>query len=257
MPSRQELEALFLANLPAAEKILSALARRHALSRDQSEEFAAWAKLQLIKNDYAILGKFRGESALTTYLNVVLSMLYREYRVQEWGRWRASAAAKRGGPLAVRFEALIYRDGMPLSQAGELLRTSGATSLSDRELGEILRDLPRRSPARPVELTETSVDTEATQRADDLVEEQQTTTELLAARNALDSALRELSDEDRLIVRLHFLENITVADIARGLALPQKSLYRRLERAIKTLRTGLERAGVSLESIRALLRNIR
>ena len=69
--SRQDLEAQFLAHLPAAERILSALARRHALSRDAAEEFSAWAKLRLIENDYAILAKFRGESSLATYLTVL------------------------------------------------------------------------------------------------------------------------------------------------------------------------------------------
>jgi DNA-directed RNA polymerase specialized sigma24 family protein len=44
-----------------------------------------------------------------------------------------------------------------------------------------------------------------------------------------------------------------VADIARRLDVPQKPLYRRLERALRTLRTALERAGVPVERVRAAL----
>ena len=114
---RPDLESLFLANLPAAEKILSALARRNALSRDAAEEFSAWAKLQVIENDYAVLAKFRGESSLLTYLTVCFAMLFREYRVQQWGRWRPSAVARSAGPLAIRLETLTRRDGLPLHGA--------------------------------------------------------------------------------------------------------------------------------------------
>lgn len=249
---RQDLEAQFLAHLPAAEKILSALARRHALSPDAAEEFAAWAKLKLIENDYAVLAKFRGESSLPTYLTVVLSMLFREYRVQEWGRWRPCAAAKRGGPLAIRLDTLLNRDSMPLAHAGQLLRTSGATTLSDRELADIAAKFPMRAPLRPVQAEEQTADAAAPEHADDLIQGQEANAESAAAKRALAEALEELPTEEQLIVRLHYMESMTVADIARGLSLPQKPLYRRLERALSSLRRYLERAGVSHEHVREL-----
>ena len=250
--SRSALESIFLTNLPVAEKILGALARRHALGRDDAEEFAAWAKLRIIENDYAILAKFRGESSLTTYLTVVLSMLYREYRVQEWGRWRPSAAAKRKGELAVRLETLVSRDGLPLAQAAQLLRTSGETVLSDRELAALAKDFPMRAPLRPVQQGEIGADATAPNRADELVDSEEAAMERLTATNALHQALDTLPDEERLIVRLHYMEAMSVADIARGLALPQKPLYRRLERALGKLRTGLENSGVSRDVVRGL-----
>ena len=51
--------------------------------------------------------------------------------------------------------------------------------------------------------------------------------------------------EDRVIVRMRFWEGESVADIARALGLPQKPLYRRLERTLAALRRSLEAAGVS------------
>jgi RNA polymerase sigma factor (sigma-70 family) len=62
---------------------------------------------------------------------------------------------------------------------------------------------------------------------------------------ALARALGQLSAEDHVIVRLRFWEGLTVADIARALGLAQKALYRRLDRALATLRARLERDGVS------------
>ena len=253
MPDRRELEALFIANLPVAEKILGALARRHSLSREGAEEFSAWAKLRIIESDYAILAKFRGESSLPTYLTVVLAMLFREYRVQQRGRWRPSAAARRSGAMAVRLETLLHRDGMELAQVGEILRTSGATTLSDRELAEIAAQFPRRAPMRPVEFREPTTEPASEARADETIVREEADADSRAVREALDHGLAALPMEDRLIVRLHYMEAMSVADIARGLALPQKPLYRRLERALKVLRSGLEGAGISREHVRGIV----
>jgi RNA polymerase sigma factor for flagellar operon FliA len=52
---------------------------------------------------------------------------------------------------------------------------------------------------------------------------------------------------------MRFMENLSVANIARGLALPQKPLYRRIERALAELRKSLEAAGVSREHVQTLL----
>ena len=252
MLSRNELEKLFLDHLQVVEKILGALARRNGISADMTEEFAAWAKSRIIENDYVILAKFRGESSVSTYLTVVCAMLFREYRVQEWGRWRPSAAARRGGELLVRLELLTQRDRLPLSQAGELLRTSGQTELTDRELSNLLAKVPRRFPLRPVESRSLPVEHPGNEQADDLVGLEEANIELASAQTALQRALDALPDDERLIVRLRYMEDLSVADIARGLSLPQKPLYRKLERAIRALRTSLERAGVSREHVREL-----
>src|SRR5919109_1132038 len=99
MPDRQALEALFLRNLGWIERALASVCRRYGVSRDDAEDFASWAKLKLVEDDYAVLGKFRDESSITTYLTVVIAMLFRDYRVQRWGRWRPSADARRRGPV--------------------------------------------------------------------------------------------------------------------------------------------------------------
>lgn len=252
MPERSQLEALLLVNLPIVERILGALARRHGLAGDDAEEFGAWVKMRLVENDYAILAKFRGESSLPTYLAVVIATLYREYRVAEWGRWRPSAAARREGPLAVRLETLTQRDGLTLGQAAELLRTARETTLSDRELGALAMRFPRRSPLRPVQVGDAAADAASAARSDDVLESDAAASELEAARHALDAALGELPDEDRLVVRLHYMEAMSVADIARALAIPQKPLYKRLERTLLRLRRELERSGVTREYVQAL-----
>jgi RNA polymerase sigma factor (sigma-70 family) len=254
MPDRSELEALFVEHLSAIERIVAALCRRHGLTGDSAADFGSWVKLRLVENDYAVLAKFRGESSLTTYLTVVMAMLFRDYCVERWGRWRPSAAAQRRGPLAVRLETLVRRDRYPLDQAAQLLRTSGETTLSDRELAKLLGDLPDRGPLRPTEVgPEPLADLPTGMRADEAVDREQADADRRAADEALRRGLARLSAEDQLIVRMRFWEGLSIADVARGLGLPQKPLYRRIEHALAELRRHLEAAGVSRERARVIL----
>src|SRR3954462_4300260 len=148
--TRSELEALFLQHLDVIDRILSALARRHALDADDSADLCAWAKAKIIESDYAALANFRGDSSLGTYLTVVLAMLAREYIARERGRWRPSAAAKRHGAVGIKLEALTVRNGLPLSVAGQMMRSAGETTLSDAELARIAAQFPSRASRQPL-----------------------------------------------------------------------------------------------------------
>lgn len=216
------------------------------------EEFASWVKLRFIENDYAILAKFRGESSIATYLNVVLAMLYREYRVTELGRWRPSSAALSRGDLAIKLETLVVRDGLPLAEAGETLRSKGHTTLSDRRLAELVATFPRRAPLRPVSYTSFVPDSADHTLADELVKADEAAKQLDTAKTALTNVLGELPQEDQMIVRMLCQDGRKICDVARGLDLPEKPLYRRFERLKKMLTEKLLRAGVSREFVRGL-----
>lgn len=254
MPTRQDLEALFLRHLTWIDRIVASLCRRNSLAGADAEDFASWTRMKLVEDDYAVLGKFRGESALTTYLTVVISMLYREYRVSRWGRWRPSAAARRHGPLAVRLETLVHRDGYRLEQAAELLQTSGEAQASQGELARLLAQFPHRDALRPVEVgADLLEETPAPAAADDLAVRRETAAQRERLDRALAHAMEQLPAEDRVILRMRYWEGLSVADVARGLDLPQKPLYRRIDRALAQLRAELTAAGISREEVGSLI----
>jgi len=254
MTDRPAAERLLLEHLPWIERACAALARRHGLAGDEADDFLSWARMRLLEDDCAILRKFRGECAATTYLTVVLATLFRNWRVREWGKWRPSAAAKREGPLAVRLEALVKRDGFRLEEAGERLRTAGRTTLSDRELAALLGRLPEHAPPRPVAAgDEALAAAPAPVAADDAVLAEEAGARRGEAEAALRRAVERLAPRDQVVFRLRFWEGLTVAQIARGLGVPQKGLYRRIERALARMRRDLERGGVSRERVRELL----
>lgn len=203
MADRDELEKLLVGHLPTVSRILAAVGRRQGLRDDDLADFASWAMARLVAEDYAVLARFRGESSLTTYLTVVLTMAAREYRVSRWGRWRPSAAARARGPLAIRLETLVYRDGLRLAEAAELLRSRGETTHSDRALAALLNELPVREAARgrardsTVELAADVAAAEGT--ADDAVLRREADAGRALLGRRLSAAIDRLPSEDRVL----------------------------------------------------------
>jgi RNA polymerase sigma factor for flagellar operon FliA len=220
------------------------------LSDADVDEFGSWAKARLIDHDYAILRKFGGRSSLNTYLSVVLANLLKDFCNSRWGRWRPSAAARRIGPLAVRFETLVYRDGYPTREAVEVLKTEGA---AESDLRTLAVRIPVRAPAREVSL-ETAADVPwAQEQADMRIRQAEEGAEEARIRRIVQTALSELPAEDQILVRMRFWEDFSIADIARALHLEPKPLYRRLEGIQATLGTLLERRGIGREEVAAIL----
>lgn len=227
----------FLEVLPVVDRILGVIARRHALGPSEEDEFSAWVRGRLVENDYAILHKFGGRSSIQTYLSVVISNLFRDYRNSLWGRWRPSAAALRLGPIGVRLEELIGRDGASLREAAEILRGRGV-GLSDREFARLASRLPARAAV------EVDLDGLAEEIPDPAAEPRLSAEVRSRVLSALHSAIETLPAEDRLITRLRFWDGVSVADIARILRVEQKPLYRRLLNIQRGLRGRLELLGV-------------
>ncbi|HEU0012304.1 MAG TPA: sigma-70 family RNA polymerase sigma factor [Longimicrobium sp.] len=250
-PDPPEFEAFFLAHLATIDRITATLSYRKALVGDEADDFKSWVYERLIEKDYATLRKYRGGSSIATFLNTVIVRIYLDYRVKHWKRWRSSAAARRLGVEAVRLEALLYRDGYSLSQAIEVMHSSG-TRLTERELIELHAKIPART--RTSERTHAVMpDAPGSRTADQDLRDDEKEREEKRVRQVINQAMEELPAEDQVIVRLRFWQGPSIADIARMLNLEAKPLYRRLERALAHLRTRLEAEGVNRDTLIDLL----
>ncbi|HWK88918.1 MAG TPA: sigma-70 family RNA polymerase sigma factor [Longimicrobium sp.] len=249
-----EPSALLVDHLPWIDRVAAMVCRKNGVWGDDAEDFASLARMKVIEGDYAVLRGFRGECALKTYLATVVVQRFHEWVRERHGRWRPSAAAERAGPPASELEALVYRDGCTLSEAGERLRSGGRTTASDAELARILATLPARHPLRPTSVGEAPLALRpAAERADGAIVAAETRAEREVLVGALQRALGELEAEDALIVRLRYGDGRRVADIARGLGLDQRMLYRRLDRLRDRLRASLEAMGISAGQVRVAL----
>lgn len=239
---------VYVDQLDVINRIAESLCRRNGVRGADAEDFAADVRLKLLQDDYAVLRKYRGASSMTTFLTVVISNLFRDYRIRRWGRWRPSAEAKRRGQLAVMLEAAIYRDGCSFEQACNVLLQDDRLTVDRPALRAMLAELPRRGPRRG-DLGDGSdiEEVPAASSADGEVLHHERDDRMAAAKAALGRAVNRLGSEDQLIVKLHYLEAMTVANVARAVGIPQKPLYTRLKRLLKTLSDDLAGQGIGPE----------
>jgi RNA polymerase sigma factor (sigma-70 family) len=247
---------LLLANLGLVREQVALLAKRHRLATDQQEELESYVRLRLLENDFAILRKFQHRCSLRTYLAVVVPRLFRDHCNHEWGKWRASAQARRLGPQAQALEELLHRDGLSLDEAQRVLAQRG-TTLQAEQLEELALALPPRVQTRPSVIShgETVPDREDPHPSVEsslLLRHAQ-----VSIVRALASAFRRLQPRERLLLRLRFVDRLSVLAIARVIGGPPRTLNRRLRDLLVLLRRELQRAGVEPGDVGALLADVR
>jgi RNA polymerase sigma factor (sigma-70 family) len=225
------------------DRILQATARRSGFGEADQEDFRSWALIKLLQDDCHRLSGFAGRAKFSTFLSVTVANLMKDYRNMRWGKWRPSAAARRLGEIAVHLETLVYRDRMSVEEAID-------RTLSDfpgggrRALIEILGKIPTRY--RPFSVgSEALATVESPMRTDAEVLDHERSDLRDEVCGSLDDAMRSLSPEDALILKLRFWEGMKISEVAHVLKLPQKPLYRRVEQLLGTLRTSLEARGLS------------
>jgi RNA polymerase sigma factor (sigma-70 family) len=240
---------LFQSQLPLIEGVIRFIARRHRLAEPDAEEFASQVRLKLIVDDYQVLRGFRERSSLRTYLSTVVERLFLDYRIRQWGKWRPSAEARRAGELAVRLEALLHKDGVPFEEAVEVLLVTERVSSTRAEIEALRARLPHRTPRRIVGDDALGDLPVSGATAESAVLAREAAAVATRTRAALAVALNDLAPQDQIVLRLHFAEGLTIADVARALHVEQKPLYRQLERSLASLRTSLEAQGVRSEVV--------
>jgi RNA polymerase sigma factor for flagellar operon FliA len=236
--------------LPLVDDVVRFVGRRHHLSVEETEELNASVRLKLIERDYEVLRAFQGRCSLRTYLTTVVQRHFLDARIAQWGKWRPSATAKRLGPAAVLLDRLLTRDGHSFEDAVTVLREHHRVELPDADLASIAAQLPQRVSRRFV--GDGGLE-ELPAPADPAVDVAERRDEAARMDGALAAALDRLADDERLLLRLRFREDLSVADIARLLKIDQKPLYRRLERLKTGLRRELEAAGIRRDLVLALV----
>ena len=228
-------------NLPVIDRAVAFACRRYRFGFDDAEEFAAIVRLKLVENDYAILDAYEGRSSFATFISIVVQRMALDFRIHMWGKWHASAEAKRLGPLAIRLEELLLRDGRTLEEATAILGKDRAS------LEQLASRLPDRGPRRYDVALDEAVSIAVTKPADVeaplLASDRRRASEHLST--VMSALLARLPDDERLIFQLRFEGGMTVAQIARALQLDQKVTYRRMERRMREIKDELQRAGIN------------
>jgi RNA polymerase sigma factor (sigma-70 family) len=249
-----EARKLFLEQLETINGAIRFACRRASLRDHDAEDFASTVRLKLIDNDYAVIRKHDGRSSFCGYISVVVNRLLLDYRNAQWGKWHASAEAKRIGETAITIEAMLYRDGRTIDEVlPALLRRW--PELTREKIDGIVRRLPPRAARRRTVEIDVAAETVG---ADALtVHDAAFEADRVARAQHLSAIVRdtmkELDERDCVIFRLQFVGDMSVASISRLLRIEQKPVYRRLHRALARFRARLEAAGISAEDAKELL----
>jgi RNA polymerase sigma factor (sigma-70 family) len=244
--------ALLETHLDLIQRSLRHVSWRSGLPGSEAEEFRAWALFKLVDDDYRILRSWKGRSSFPTFLSVVLTNLLRDYRVHLWGKWRPSAASRRGGPTGVLLERLVLRDGLSCTEASERLRAEHGIVLSQDEVARLAAAFPRRRERRRAgeeELLQIPVDGQVESRIVDRERERAA----VRLREILGPLLRSLPAEERLLLKLSFFDGLSMASIAPVLGRPQRELYSARDRCLMKIHRRLVAAGLDAERIGGLL----
>lgn len=245
-----DYQKLLLDHLELLDRVVRYTARRHHLSAADVEDFSSLVRVKLIDRDFAVLRKFQGRSALSTYLTTVVDRLFLDFCSARWGKWRPSTAAERLGPVATQLEQLVSRDGLSFDEAVTTLQTNHGCTLSRDELHALFEQLPVRQVRRHVDEKELAAVAALVgpHEADPI---EQAEDERLAGRieQALMRAVAGLTPREQLILKLRFQHGMTVADVGRLLDLPQKTLYRDLHDLIARLQHQLLQENIDRHQI--------
>ncbi len=247
-------EEVFLANLELIDRFARSACRRFRMEPADAEDFTSALKLRLIENDYAILRKFEGRSSLSTFLHIVVQRFSLDYRNREWGRWRPSAEAQRQGEIGVLFERCRDRDEMTTQEACDFVRQRHP-HVEGAEVLRIAAALPHRElRIRGKGEGDAALQAMAGSRtADEAIVAGERLAGAERASAAFARALREITPEDQLILRLRFGKGLKVATIANMLQRDPKRLYATLERLMRNLRKALLAEGLTPSAVSDLL----
>jgi RNA polymerase sigma factor (sigma-70 family) len=244
-----DYQKLLLEHLDLVDRVVRYVARRHHLSKTDTDELSSLVRLRLIDHDFAVLRKFQGRSNLATYLTTVIEHIYLDFCVVNWGKWRPSAAARRLGPVAIHLDQLVGRDGLTFNEAVGTLQINHGVTATREELHAIFLQLPTRTVRRfaaeeglAAVAGQVGARDRALEREDDLEVVERVETALIRL-------LAELPARDQLVLKLYFQDGQSMAAIARVLHTPAKPLYRRLDDIITALRAQLRQQGIDGKDI--------
>lgn len=231
-------------NLDLIDRTARRVCRRAGVVGADADDFVSVVCVALIENDYAILRSWEGRSSLATFLAVIVQRMFADERVRAVGRWRASAEAKRRGGVGVLIESLIRRRGRSIDEALPIVRAV-EPGITREQVAEIAAALPQREPRpRAVELDADATAVAAPEGADMRALAADVRRLAEKTQRTVLQTLDTFTVEERMIIRLHFGQGNSLADVARMLRMPQRPLYRQLEALLKRLRRELLAAGI-------------
>lgn len=248
-----EAKSFFESNLSITDEIIKKYCYRHNVVGDEADECNSYVYEKIIENDYQKIREFNGKSSYKTYMTTVIPRILID-RMRSGGRWRPSQKALRIGKEAVILEELVFKKKYSFEQAYNTLTTNHNISIERERAYEIITLLQRKrltsaSPGKQ-EITDNEPDGKAPSP-----DEAAIINETSKIKEQLDAIIEEirnfLSNEDRLLLRMRFEDNIKISEIARVLKKDRDDIDRKLKAILTNFKSEILSRNISIDDINA------
>jgi RNA polymerase sigma factor (sigma-70 family) len=150
-------------------------------------------------------------------------------------------------------DQLVTRDHLPFDEAVHAITARHGTAVSREQLHAIMLQLPTRTSRQFIGAEELEHLPAPAPEEEGVIESLEQRRLGNRIERALAAVLARLGDEDRLILKMRFCDNIKLARIAELLGVPAKSFYRRVDDLMRGLRQELQAQGVNPADVAAII----
>jgi len=244
-------EEIFEANLEDVEAVARSICKRHYIYGKEADDFVSSVKEKLIEDDFRRIRAYRGISTFRAYLHTVISRIYSDQMRKIYGRYRPSAKAKSLGPVAVILECLI-NERHSFDEAYEILTTNHCISITKKRAYEIYCKLPEgkvRGLSIDVGDEELLGIADTKNRPDQMLLNKELLKEkeevLLTLEKVREKIVKSLSEEDRLILKMKFQDDMETPKIAKALNRQTNYVNRRIRNILSMFKREILSKGIS------------
>ncbi len=227
---------------------LRAVASRKGLNREESVELTSDVHLHLVERDYAVPRAWDGSAAIQTYLYSVITRKLVDFIRGRKGRRRPSRRAERLGEVAVLFEELFLRQGKSFDEACLILTVNHGFKVDRDELARLAVRL--RMPVGPSRSEIDPENLDSGRNPEDELDRARERSMRERVLCVLEQSGSGLNDQESLLIKLKFEENLPLSKVARMLGLSRAQAEHRLMSILNTLRQRILESGVSEEDLR-------
>lgn len=246
-------ERFYESNIRHIDEVVKIVCWRHNITSEDVQDFSQHVHLMLIENNYRRIRAYRGDvndhALFKGYLRTVIARISLDRLRNKLGKWHPSPEAIKLGKIAEHLEKLVNRNKYSIEEAYHKLPNSLRILISLDDAHTLYDKLPiRQSRPQEVDDPEEPVNRESDPKPnpEELVKKKQII-ELICLM------LQSLTPDDRLLLKMHFYDDLKISVIARQLSKDNQQLYRRMNVILQKFREKLLQSGFKESDVRDLM----
>ncbi len=244
-------ENTFETHFAAINSIIGRICYGQKLQSSDFEDIQSYVYERLIEKDYRILREYQSAGHSQSYLLLAIKNIHRDYGRLNLGRWHSSVKAGELGEMGILLEKLLYRRHYSFDEACEIIltisRNQQKTPPSRKKLEAMavqLKKKPRETIITPGDEVLSILARSKETAADDALQIDELKPKKETFDRITENLKKELTNEDRLILKMKFEDGLPISKIARVLTKKRYYIDQRLKDILHAFKDGIVSQGV-------------